>query len=93
MLYRSSHSVYDCRYHLIWATKYRKRLLGAYDYRRQLERGYSVTRDSNGRVLRFDDAATQSTALQVVHHDLSDQIARERNSVIGQLFSPQSADF
>jgi len=25
MLYRSSHSVYDCRYHLIWSTKYRKR--------------------------------------------------------------------
>ncbi len=29
-----------------------RRLLGAYDYRRQLERGYSVTRDSEGRVLR-----------------------------------------
>ena len=29
-----------------------KRLLGAYDYRRQLERGYSVTRDASGRVLR-----------------------------------------
>lgn len=27
MLYRSSHSVYDCRYHVIWCTKYRKRLL------------------------------------------------------------------
>ncbi len=29
-----------------------RRLLGAYDYRRQLERGYSVTRDSSGRVVR-----------------------------------------
>jgi exodeoxyribonuclease VII large subunit len=29
-----------------------KRLLGAYDYRRQLERGYSVTRDASGRVVR-----------------------------------------
>ncbi len=25
-----------------------RRLLGAYDYRRQLERGYSVTRDGDG---------------------------------------------
>ena len=29
-----------------------RRLLGAYDYRRQLERGYSVTRDAAGRVVR-----------------------------------------
>ncbi len=28
------------------------RLLGAYDYRRQLERGYSVTRDASGTVVR-----------------------------------------
>ena len=27
MLYQSSHSVYDCRYHLIWCVKYRKRAL------------------------------------------------------------------
>jgi exodeoxyribonuclease VII large subunit len=27
------------------------RLLGAYDYQRQLERGYSVTRDASGRVI------------------------------------------
>ena len=27
MLYRSSHSVFDCRYHLIWSFKYRKRAL------------------------------------------------------------------
>jgi exonuclease VII large subunit len=26
--------------------------LGAYDYQRQLERGYSVTRDGSGAVLR-----------------------------------------
>ena len=25
--YRSSHSVYDCRYHLVWVVKYRKRAL------------------------------------------------------------------
>ncbi|MGA2838047.1 MAG: exodeoxyribonuclease VII large subunit [Acidimicrobiales bacterium] len=30
----------------------RRRLLGAYDYQRQLERGYSVTRDDSGTVLR-----------------------------------------
>jgi exodeoxyribonuclease VII large subunit len=29
-----------------------RRLLGAYDYQRQLERGYSVTRDGSGRVIR-----------------------------------------
>jgi exodeoxyribonuclease VII large subunit len=29
-----------------------RRLLGAYDYQRQLERGYSVTRDVSGRVVR-----------------------------------------
>ncbi len=29
-----------------------RRLIGAYDYRRQLERGYSVTRDESGRVVR-----------------------------------------
>lgn len=29
-----------------------RRLLGAYDYQRQLERGYSVTRDGSGSVLR-----------------------------------------
>ena len=33
-----------------------RRLLGAYDYHRQLERGYSVTRDEAGRVVR---SATQ----------------------------------
>ncbi len=27
MLNRSSHSVFDCRYHLVWTTKYRKRVL------------------------------------------------------------------
>ena len=29
-----------------------RRLLGAYDYQRQLDRGYSVTRDDTGRVVR-----------------------------------------
>jgi exodeoxyribonuclease VII large subunit len=32
-----------------------RRLLGAYDYQRQLERGYSVTRDATGRVVRSVD--------------------------------------
>ena len=27
MLNRSSHAVYDCRYYLVWTTKYRKRVL------------------------------------------------------------------
>ena len=27
MLFRSSHSAFDCRYHLIWTTKFRSRLL------------------------------------------------------------------
>ena len=27
MLRRTSHSVYDCNYHLVWAPKYRKRIL------------------------------------------------------------------
>ena len=34
MLYRSSHSVYDCRYHLIWSVKYRKRAL-AHEHERE----------------------------------------------------------
>ncbi|MDA8341038.1 MAG: hypothetical protein M0007_02255, partial [Actinomycetota bacterium] len=29
-----------------------RRLLAAYDYHRQLERGYTVTRDEDGRVVR-----------------------------------------
>ena len=33
-------------------TGQQRRLLGAYDYQRQLERGYSVTRDSSGAILR-----------------------------------------
>jgi len=33
-------------------TGQQRRLLGAYDYQRQLERGYSVTRDTSGAVLR-----------------------------------------
>ncbi len=33
-------------------TSHRKSLLGAYDYQRQLERGYSVTRDASGAVVR-----------------------------------------
>jgi exodeoxyribonuclease VII large subunit len=40
-----------------------RRLLGAYDYRRQLERGYSVTRDSDGRVLRSASGLTSGSRL------------------------------
>jgi exodeoxyribonuclease VII large subunit len=36
-----------------------RRLLGAYDFQRQLDRGYSVTRDATGRVVR--SAASLST--------------------------------
>jgi exodeoxyribonuclease VII large subunit len=40
-----------------------RRLLGAYDYRRQLERGYSVTRDDQGRVVRSVDAVAAGSRL------------------------------
>jgi exodeoxyribonuclease VII large subunit len=33
-------------------TSHRRSLIGAYDYQRQLERGYSVTRDATGAVVR-----------------------------------------
>ena len=32
--HRSSHSVWDCRFHLVWSTKYRKRAL-LHDYERE----------------------------------------------------------
>jgi putative transposase len=38
MLHRSSHSVFDCRYHLIWTTKYRTRLLLHEHEREECER-------------------------------------------------------
>ena len=38
MLYRSSHSAYDCRYHLIWTTKFRSRLLLREHERQECER-------------------------------------------------------
>jgi exodeoxyribonuclease VII large subunit len=41
----------------------RHRLLGAYDYQRQLERGYSVTRDASGAVLRSVRGLAPGTAL------------------------------
>ncbi len=40
-----------------------RRLLGAYDYQRQLERGYSVTRDGAGAVVRSVDRVTPGTLL------------------------------
>ncbi len=40
-----------------------RRLLGAYDYQRQLDRGYSVTRDDAGRVVRSAAAVTAGSRL------------------------------
>jgi exodeoxyribonuclease VII large subunit len=39
------------------------RLLGAYDYQRQLERGYSVTRNADGVVVRSTTGLLPGTAL------------------------------
>ena len=39
------------------------RLLGAYDYQHQLERGYSVTRDADGVVVRSTSGLSPGTAL------------------------------
>jgi exodeoxyribonuclease VII large subunit len=41
-----------------------RRLLGAYDFQRQLDRGYSVTRDATGRVVR--SAAALSTGSRLL---------------------------
>jgi len=41
----------------------RRRLLGAYDYQRQLERGYSVTRDASGAVLQSVHGLEPGTTL------------------------------
>ena len=38
MLRRSSHAVYDCRYHVVWATKRRRRALRRAEERRYCER-------------------------------------------------------
>ncbi len=46
-----------------------RRLLGAYDYQRQLERGYSVTRDTSGAVLRTVTGLTPGTALRTLVSD------------------------
>ena len=43
----------------------RRRLLGAYDYQRQLDRGYSVTRDPSGAIVRSVVGVTPGTALAV----------------------------
>ncbi len=40
-----------------------RRLLGAFDYRRQLERGYSVTRDADGAVVRTVAGLTPGAVL------------------------------
>jgi len=38
MFRRSSHTVFDCRYHLIWTTKYRKRALSNEHEREECEK-------------------------------------------------------
>lgn len=40
-----------------------QRLLGAYDYQRQLERGYSVTRDGAGGVVRSVSSLAEGSVL------------------------------
>jgi exonuclease VII large subunit len=40
-----------------------RRLLSAYDYQRQLERGYSVTRDAEGSVVRSVAAVASGDSL------------------------------
>jgi exodeoxyribonuclease VII large subunit len=40
-----------------------RRLLGAFDYQRQLDRGYSVTRDEAGQVIRSVDGLTAGTGV------------------------------
>jgi len=46
-----------------------RRLLGAYDYQRQLERGYSVTRDASGAVVRTVTGLSPGTALRTLVSD------------------------
>ncbi len=46
-----------------------RRLLGAYDYQRQLERGYSVTRDASGAVVRTVNGLSPGTALHTLVSD------------------------
>ncbi len=46
-----------------------RRLLGAYDYQRQLERGYSVTRDASGAVVRTVTGLSAGTALRTLVSD------------------------
>jgi len=46
-----------------------RRLLGAYDYQRQLERGYSVTRDASGAVVRTVTGLSPGTALHTLVSD------------------------
>lgn len=46
-----------------------RRLLGAYDYQRQLERGYSVTRDASGAVVRTVTGLSPGTALRTLLSD------------------------
>jgi exodeoxyribonuclease VII large subunit len=60
------------------------RLLGAYDYQRQLERGYSVTRDATGRVIHSVTEVDPGSAIRTRLTDgelvsTVDQVGRERS--------------
>ncbi len=57
----------------------RRRLLGAYDYQRQLERGYSVTRDATGAVLRSVDGVAAGAVLATQLSDGTVEIDRLRH--------------
>jgi exodeoxyribonuclease VII large subunit len=62
-----------------------RRLLGAYDYQRQLERGYSVTRDGTGRVVRSIDAVATGATLvtRVADGEVSSMVTATREGADG----------
>jgi exodeoxyribonuclease VII large subunit len=67
-------------------TSHRKSLLGAYDYQRQLERGYSVTRDASGAVVRSVDAIEPGVELETEVADgrIASIVSGSRPAVVAQ---------
>jgi exodeoxyribonuclease VII large subunit len=59
-----------------------RRLLGAYDYQRQLDRGYSVTRDQSGQVVRSVSDVIPGTGLVTRVSD--GEVASTVTDVVGQ---------
>ncbi len=59
-----------------------RRLLGAYDYQRQLERGYSVTRDAQGLVVRSVHAVDAGSLLRTRVSDGELLSTVEENSIV-----------